>query len=194
MSKKHDDKNPFSALEQSVMAEKSLFKSEKILKMLDAASIAAKQFQKQEEMMKKLMNPLDLNNSDEPIVIGEPVINNNIPKLNIENIIPKDYTLASYKYETLMEEIKAFQEELSDDLDVMVKLVSFGESMILSIDTISYQNPDILFFYGTNNDGNPIELIQHMSQLSFLLLAVNRTNTSTPPHRIGFLADKEEGK
>ena len=52
-----------------------------------------------------------------------------------------------------MEEIKAFQEELSDDLDVMVKLVSFGESMILSIDTISYQNPDILFFYGTNYRG-----------------------------------------
>ena len=62
--------------------------------------------------MKKLMNPLGLNNSDEQIVIGEPVINNNIPTLNIENIIPKDYALASYKYETLMEEIKAFQEEL----------------------------------------------------------------------------------
>lgn len=189
-----DNNKALASLKQSLIAQKSLMESPKMKIALDAAGIAAKQFQKQEEMMKKLMNPLGLNNSDEPIVIGEPIINNNIPELNIENIIPKDYTLASYKYETLMEEIKAFQEELSDDLDVMVKLVSFGESMILSIDTIGYQNPDILFFYGTNTDGNPIELIQHMSQLSFLLLAVNRTNTSTPPHRIGFLADKEEGK
>lgn len=192
MSKKHDDKNPFSALEQSVMSEKSLFKSEKILKMPDAASIVAKQFQKQEEMMKKLMNPLGLNNSDEPIVIGEPVINNNIPELNIENIIPKDYTLAKYKYETLMEEITAFQNDLTDDFDVAIKLVSFGENMLLAIDKIDYQNPDLLFFYGRNSDGNSIELIQHMSQLSFLLLAVKRTDLSVAPHRIGFLSDDDK--
>ena len=130
--------------------------------------------------MRKFMDPIGINDIERP-------------SLSIDDITRKNYTLASYKYEALMEEITVFQNDLTDDFDVAVKLVSFGENMLLAIDKIGYQNPDILFFYGRNADGNQIELIQHMSQLSFLLVAVKRTDLSVAPHRIGFVTEDDKG-
>lgn len=103
----------------------------------------------------------------------------------------RDYTYADWKYEKLKEQIEEFQSGLTDDVDVCVALASFGTSMIMQVADIGYQNPDMLYFYGYIN-GNETQLIQHVSQLNFVLMAVKKEEPERPPRRIGFVSDDEE--
>lgn len=102
------------------------------------------------------------------------------------SVISRDYTCADFKYEVLKKEIETFQNELSEEYDVMVKLTSFGSQMIMQVTNIGYQNPDVLFFYGFCN-GQKAQLIQHVSQLSFMLLAMKKPEPERKPNRIGFI-------
>lgn len=103
----------------------------------------------------------------------------------------RDYTHADWKYEKLKEQIEEFQKDLSDDVDVCVALASFGTSMIMCVTDIGYQNPDLMYFYGTIN-GNETQLIQHTSQLNFVLMAVKKEEPERPPRRIGFVIDNKD--
>lgn len=105
--------------------------------------------------------------------------------------IGRDYTMADWKYEKLKEQIIEFQENLSDDVDVYIQLASFGQSIYMIVDEIGYQNPDLLYFFGTVN-GNEAQLIQHISQLSFLLMTQPKLEPERSPRRIGFHMDKFE--
>lgn len=105
--------------------------------------------------------------------------------------VNRDYTHADWKYEKLREQIEEFQSYLTDDVDVCIALASFGTSMIMQVTDIGYQNPDMLYFYGYIN-GNQTQLIQHVSQLNFVLMAVKKEETGRPPRRIGFVTDEEE--
>ena len=55
-------------------------------------------------------------------------------------------------------------------IDVCVKVASLGTTILMFVNEIGFQNPDLLYFYGTV-DGNEAQLIQHITQLSFLLIA-----------------------
>ena len=105
--------------------------------------------------------------------------------------ILRDYTHADWKYEKIKEQIEEFQTGLADDIDVCVALASFGTNMIMQVTDIGYQNPDMLYFYGYIN-GNETQLIQHVSQLNFILMAVKKDEPERPPRRIGFVADDED--
>lgn len=96
----------------------------------------------------------------------DPIMKPVIPKIDVRN-----YNLADYSYEVIMERIKEFEDELDDDHEVAVKLASFGQTVIMSVTDIGYSNPSTLVFYGYV-DGQYAMLVQHMSQLNFLLLAV----------------------
>lgn len=63
--------------------------------------------------------------------------------------------------------------------------------MIMHVTEMSYQNPDMLYFYGYIN-GNQTQLIQHVSQLNFVLMAVKKEEPDRPPRRIGFITDDKE--
>lgn len=104
---------------------------------------------------------------------------------------PRDYHLADWKYEVLKEQIEDFQSDLSDDLDVCVQLAYFGSNIVMFVDEIGYQNPDLLYFHGTYN-GQRAQLIQNAAQLNFLLLAVPKTEPEKKPRRIGFFASDNE--
>ena len=104
-------------------------------------------------------------------------------------VISRDYTCADFKYEVLRDEIETFQRELSEEYDVMVALTSFGSQMIMQVTNIGYQNPDVLFFYGSCN-GQKAQLIQHVSQLSFMLLAMKKEEPDRKPNRIGFIVEE----
>ncbi len=97
----------------------------------------------------------------------------------------RNYSLADWKYEKIREQIEEFQKELTDEVDVCVALASFGMSMIMQVSDIGYQNPDMLYFYGTV-DGNKTQLIQHISQLNFVLMVTKKEVENRPPRRIGF--------
>lgn len=109
------------------------------------------------------------------------------PKLPdvIEKTLPRDYNMADWKYEKLVEQIREFEEILDEDHEIALKLASFGSSVVMSVTDIGYQNPDILYFYGFV-EGKEAQLIQHISQLNFLITFVEREDKTKPARRIGF--------
>lgn len=117
----------------------------------------------------------------------------NIPKYNFDFPVvqAKNYNMADYSYEVIMERIKEFEDNLDNDHEVAIKLASFGQSITLSVTDIGYSNPSTLVFYGYIGD-QFATLIQHMSQLNFLLLAVKKPEPEKPPRRIGFAVPSED--
>ena len=116
--------------------------------------------------------------------------------LNFDNMEPsadlaRDYSLADWKYERIKEEIRDFEDSLDDEHEIAIRLASFGSSITMAVYEIGYQNPDMLYFYGTVN-GQNAQLIQHMSQLNFLLLSVQKSDPEKPPRRIGFGTPDED--
>lgn len=99
--------------------------------------------------------------------------------------------LADVIYENLMEEIIDFQNDLDENHEVGVLLASFGSSVLMNVTELGYQNPDMLYFYGYVN-GNEARLIQHVSQLNFLLMSVEKEDKTQPPRRIGFRSSSDE--
>ena len=96
-----------------------------------------------------------------------------------------DYTLADTCYEHIMTQVRSFQDTLDNEHEVGVMLSSFGKNIVMNVDDIGFQNPNLLYFYGTV-DGSEAQLIQHMSQLNFLLIALKKQDPEMPPRRIGF--------
>ncbi len=103
----------------------------------------------------------------------------------------ESYQYASQKFKSIVQEIQEFESTLDDDHEVGMQLASFGSAMTMIVTDIGYQDPDLMYFWGMVN-GRPAELIQHMSQLNFLIIAVEKEEPEKPAHRIGFvLAEKE---
>lgn len=102
----------------------------------------------------------------------------------IKSMQIRNYNLADWKYEKIVEQIQEFQQGLSESVDILVQLSPFGSGLML-VENIGFQNPDLLYFYGTIS-GNKAQLIQHMSQLNFMLLSIPWKEGSEKPHRIGF--------
>lgn len=99
--------------------------------------------------------------------------------------------MASYSFEVIEDRIKEFQDKLDDAHEVAVMLASFGQSMAMVVTGIGYSNPSTLVFYGYI-DGQYATLVQHMSQLNFLLLSVEKSDPEKPPRRIGFAQSSED--
>lgn len=108
-------------------------------------------------------------------------------------ITTRNYQYADWKYEKIMDAIHTFEKNLDSEHEVAINLASFGSNITMAVTSIGYQNPDILYFYGFVN-GKEAQLIQHTSQLNFLLTSVEREDKSKPARRIGFCApsDTEE--
>jgi hypothetical protein len=106
----------------------------------------------------------------------------------------ESYQYASQKFESIVNEIREFETGLDDDHEVGLQLASFGSSLTMIVTDIGYQDPDLMYFWGTVN-GRPAELIQHMNQLNFLIIAVDKEEPEQPARRIGFvLAEEAQGK
>lgn len=106
-----------------------------------------------------------------------------MPDLSIPEI--RNFNYADYTYEVIMERIKEFEDSLDDDHEIAIRLASFGQSITMSVTEIGYSNPSTLVFYGLIGDQRAT-LIQHVSQLNFLLLSVKKEDPEKPPRRIGF--------
>ena len=66
------------------------------------------------------------------------------------------------------------------------QLAQFGSTITIAVQGMGYSNPSLLHFIGELDDGSKVELIQHVSQLNFLLVAQKKRNPGAPPRRIGF--------
>lgn len=82
--------------------------------------------------------------------------------------------------------IRAFVASLDQASEVGLKLVSFGGSTVVHIREVDYEQPNLIFFRGNLDDGSPVELIQNLTQLSFLLVQAPRLEPDKPRPVIGF--------
>ncbi len=99
--------------------------------------------------------------------------------------------LASEFHRRLVEWINEFNSSLDDAHEVGVRLVSFGQTIVFTLDNIGYWNPSLILLSGHTLDGSPVELIQHVSQISILLMKLPRKDPEKPKKPIGFQQPKE---
>jgi len=99
--------------------------------------------------------------------------------------------LASEFNKRLYHWIKQFDESLDEQHEVGVRLVTFGQTVVFHLTDITFWNPSLIRFIGRLDDGSPVELIQHVSQISVLLMKLPRKNPSEPKRKIGFEAEAE---
>lgn len=107
------------------------------------------------------------------------------PALSPSSFPKTDHQMASGFHERLKRWITNFEKSLDDESEVGVRLVSFGQSVVFHLDDIGYSNPFLISFTGVTQDGEPVELIQHVNQISILLMKVPRRKDSERK-RIGF--------
>ncbi len=99
--------------------------------------------------------------------------------------INQPYT-AKNIFNELIERIKKFESELNQEHEVGMQLVTFGESTQFSVLSLGYTDPSIIWFEGILADGSHVELVQHVSQISFLMIALKREDPEKPKAPIGF--------
>jgi hypothetical protein len=92
---------------------------------------------------------------------------------------------AGQAYDRLVMFIQNFEAKL-DNTHEMAMGFAGGAAGVLRIEGLGFVDPDILTFYGRDEDGLKTQLIQHVSQLSFILRAVPKERPEEPPRRIGF--------
>ncbi|OIP86404.1 MAG: hypothetical protein AUK37_03350 [Rhodobacterales bacterium CG2_30_65_12] len=105
----------------------------------------------------------------------------------------EDKSPAEWAYERLILYIQNFEDQLDNEHEVAMGFAG-GEVGILRIEGIGYFDPDLVTFYGTDDEGTKTQLIQHVSQLNVMLRAEPREDTAEPPNRIGFRLAADLGK
>jgi hypothetical protein len=97
-----------------------------------------------------------------------------------------DNISAKGMHDRIVELINDFEKDLNDEYEAGARLVSFGQSVQFNIVDVGFYNPNLIMFSGLLDDGSHVQLVQHMSQLSFLLIAMKRQNPEQPRRKIGF--------
>lgn len=103
---------------------------------------------------------------------------------SLSNLSNSSINPAEWAYERLVRSINEFEQRLDDEHEIGGRLVNFGAAMTFHIEDLGYWGPDFVKFYGVNDDGQPLELIQHISQVNVLLVAIKKMKDQ--PRRIGF--------
>ena len=110
------------------------------------------------------------------------------PELNIANYevkpLPIAYSYSDTQVEIIKDYILEFQKSLDPDRDVALLLTHFGNSILMEVTHIGYEESVLVVFKGLVN-GRPSTLIQHVSQLNFLLTSVPK-DPELPRRQIGF--------
>ena len=107
---------------------------------------------------------------------------------------PDAAVAAEWTYRRLVTYIVQFERNLDADHEIAGRMVSFGSAIQFHIVDVGYWNPDIITFDGVDPAGNPMKLIQHVSQLNVLLVSARKLEPEAEPRRIGFRLEKDAAK
>ena len=99
---------------------------------------------------------------------------------------PLVFSYSDTQFEVIKKYVLAFQKSLDQEHDVGLLLTNFGQTMLMEVTSIGYEKSVLMVFRGRVN-GNEATLIQHISQLNFLLTAVPK-DPDAPKREIGFTA------
>lgn len=98
---------------------------------------------------------------------------------------PEQKSPAKWAYERLIQYIRNFETQLDANHEVAMGFAG-SDAGVLKIEGLGYYDPDLLTFYGRDDDGAKTQLVQHVSQLSVMLRAIPKAEPQTPARRIGF--------
>ena len=103
--------------------------------------------------------------------------------------IPIAYSYSDTQFEIIRKYVLDFQKSLDAEHDIGLLLTNFGSSMLMEVSYIGYEESVLMVFKGLVN-GVEATLIQHVSQLNFLLTTVPK-NPNKPKRKIGFSDHKD---
>ncbi len=92
---------------------------------------------------------------------------------------------AEWAHDRLVMYIRNFESQLDAQQEIAMGFAS-DESGVLRIEGLGFFDPDIITFYGRDEEGAKTQLIQHVTQLSVTLRAVPKEARAESPRRIGF--------
>jgi hypothetical protein len=98
--------------------------------------------------------------------------------------IPKMHNPAEWMQERIMKQIAEFEGGLNSDEEVGARMVSGGGGAPFHIEHVGYWGSDLLIFSGSSSDGRPVQLLQHITQVNVLLVALPKVHAEA--RRIGF--------
>ena len=101
---------------------------------------------------------------------------------------------AKWIHRQFIECIYEFEKGLDDDHEVGAHLISFSSEVTFYIQGVRYYDPHMISFCGSKENGEKLQLIQHVSQLSVCLVSMKKRREE--PVRIWFKlksAAEEEG-
>ena len=94
------------------------------------------------------------------------------------------------QFDILKRYIQEFEESLDCEHEVGIMMTNFGQTVLMSVTQIAYEYPVLMVFKGYVN-GREATLIQHISQLSFMLTSVEK-EPDRPKRQIGFSSKEQE--
>ncbi|MBQ7826545.1 MAG: hypothetical protein IJ337_09425 [Clostridia bacterium] len=97
---------------------------------------------------------------------------------------PASRSYADTQFQIIKKYVTDFYNSLDHDHNVGVILTNFGSTVVIEVTSIGFENPVLMVFRGYVN-GSPSTLIQHVSQINFLLTAIKR-EPDKPKRQIGF--------
>ncbi|WP_052712194.1 DUF6173 family protein [Domibacillus indicus] len=96
-------------------------------------------------------------------------------------------TLASEFYKHLKKRAEDFDNKLDGSQGVGIRLIPSGQSITFQVKALGYCDPSLITFAGVTESGLEVQLVQHVSQLNFLLMAMPRPNPKEPKTPLGFI-------
>lgn len=105
------------------------------------------------------------------------------PAEGIDDTPPK--SPAEWAYDRLVLYIRNFESQLDSKHEIAMGFAG-GDAGVLQIEGLGFYAPDLITFYGRDDEGVKTQLVQHVSQLSVILRAVPKVAPDDPPRRIGF--------
>lgn len=116
----------------------------------------------------------------DPEAAGEPNLPEAVARKPVERKSP-----AEWAYQRLILYIQNFEKMLDAEHEVAMGFTDTGGGF-LRIEGLGHFDPDILTFYGADQTGAKVQLVQHVTQLNVLLRAMPKENPAEEPRRIGF--------
>lgn len=104
--------------------------------------------------------------------------------------VPTQYMWADTQFTIIKKYIQDFEASLDEEHEVGILLTNFGQSVLMEVHTITYEESVLLVFSGLV-DGHKATLIQHINQLNFLLKTIEKNPESTKK-KIGFEVSKNK--
>lgn len=105
----------------------------------------------------------------------------------MDEIAAKKNNPAGFMQQRMMDLIAEHQKSLSAEDELGVHVIG-GSAPAFHLRAISYSNPDILIFIGKDVDGNIVQLMQHHSQMSVMVVSLPKLDEKA--FRIGFVQRK----